>query len=420
MSEEKFESFFTEDQNLTNNAWDSLFGLINPSKSPGSPLCFVHSTNKELSKMENSIRLVVEYRVVKLVELGQQLHQTILRDLPTAKHAFGFDRDMETSSTIAIDLVKSNLCDPILLREKNEPRKLGKLPRLVCGVSVQDNLVHRLAFHNQLVTEQASSGCPIAVSLDLNTPEKTSELYVKFKEHSPVYSSDIKGWDFSTKPEYVLNDTIRTCYMMGVCDVKGNPYPGKESHFYLSIAIAYCLIHRLLQTSDGELFVSTPGMTTSGTLRTFSQNSFIRSFVSVQAEVINLGVSPQQLHTVSVAPTMFVFSGGDDNLTNSPAPPYCTEALGFTVTDYERQTDSFSFCSTTFTDTVSYQDNISKFFVAVMYDKSNWITKMNSFRICFSNHPEYSYYTFLLDCERPLDENSDSTHLNLGLWDDNL
>jgi len=422
--EEKFDEFLNYETRTTNDdTFDIAFDLLHPKKSPGSPLCFLHVANEQLKVMKDSIKNVVDYRIFSLIDLGEKLYEMLCSEPDEAKRFFGLTMDLEFSSLIAVDLVSRNLCDPVLLRHKTECRPLGKKKRLICCVSAQDTLVDRFALHNFLKHEQEHKDIPTATGLDLNTPEKTQELYEEFLSHAPLASSDIQGWEYSTTPELQLNEAIRCSYVMGLCNSSGVVYEGKENHFYLVLARTYCLIHRVLQTQSGDLFTSSPGLTTSGALPTYSRNSGIRTEVAVRAHILSkYACSPSQVVYYSPAPPIYIKAGGDDMLTNSMASPEATARLGFTVTDYAVQENAFNFCSTRFENGVSYQENIRKFVCHVLYDKSHWLEKMQAFESGFRHHPEYDMYAKVFSQETPLCYSSTDApqSLTLGNWDDEL
>lgn len=100
-------------------------------------------------------------------------------------------------------------------------------------------------------------------------------------------------------------------------------------------------------------------------------------------------------------PLRYQKCAGDDNLDTNAKCTSLYRTLGYGITDYSIQVDTFSFCSTTFTNSGSYGDNIEKFFVGCMYDKDYWDDKMLAFDLNYALHPRYLEFKALLDREDP-------------------
>lgn len=410
VKDEGFDNFFNtlpKQESLPDSIFDQLFDCLGKTKSPGSPLCYLAATNEQLVEEKPMMNYFITKRIKNLLQLGESLYHDMCSSPQRFTERMGYDphKDYKWGE----HLFNAGLSDPVLLRKKPEPRLLGKMPRLICMVSVNENLIDRLCTHNMLRREQTMD-IPTAVALDLTTPEKTQNMYSEFQEHSPLFSTDVQGWEYSTTSRYIVLDVVRCSYIMNLCNEYGVVKPGKENHYYLMLARCMVLCHRVMQVGN-ELFTCPAGMTSSGSLRTFSQNSNIRSFVCVEADVMfkeNL-VDPMQLNNYSNSIEKFyIKSGGDDNVTSSRADAKSSELLGFKITDRVEQSNHFDFCSTRFTSQFSYQVNIEKFFTAVMHNKNSYAEKLLAFKNCFVNHPLFEFYKELLLKEAP--DQADDTY----------
>jgi hypothetical protein len=100
----------------------------------------------------------------------------------------------------------------------------------------------------------------------------------------------------------------------------------------------------------------------------------------------------------------FVKSAGDDNLDTNPDATSLYLQYGFVITDYQKQNPSrYDFCSTVFTPTGCYQDNVEKFVVNCIM-KSPSLPMFNQLVTAFKPfeaHPEAPRYYELLKKESP-------------------
>lgn len=365
----------------------AAFSKVKPSKSPGAPLVFVTSTNEPLADLYyDEFKESVENRLFNYETLGECFYDIFLKD--PSEFISLFLMDPESRAKFASFLVDNNFTDCVLLKVKSEPRKLEKQPRLVCMVSVIDNMASRFIIGDMLYDEQLSV-TSTAVALDITTQEETMKMYEEFLSNAPLTSSDVQGWEYSNRFDTHLADLLRRAYSMGLTDNQFN-LVGSKKHLHALIGMSVIEAFRVLQTSRGTLFSSPVGLITSGALSTFSSNSFKRAYVS------------EQVANVIGKPLRYQKCAGDDNLDTNERCTSLYKRLGYVITDYSVQEDVFSFCSTTFTAQGSYGDNIEKFFVGCMYDKSCWSDKMlalNNFRY----HPRFMEFVDLFDYEAPSD-----------------
>lgn len=388
-------NFFEADGSLRLPVFDDVLSRVDKSKCPGAPLVYVCSTNEYLDVIKDQVYTLLNVRISALRKLGRFLTEALkVKDKQVLRRLYGYDAKSallsEVTSDLAVALVELGCCDVILQRVKSETRRLGKTPRLVGMVSVIDTLIDRLLCTDFIFNERAMNS-PTATQLDLNTRSKCQELYEEFKRNAPLTADDVRAWDYSTHPYHINADVIRKGYAMGLCSVRGVVVPGREEHFQLLLARSFCLTHRVLATEEGVLFCSHPGFTTSGALDTFSKNSFSRVLLSCQV---------QQQESRKIVKS-YCKSAGDDFQSRIAGRVETYKKFGFTLTDREVQTDEFHFCSTTFKDGASYQDNIEKFVTGLLFDPNDWDLKLAALQQ-FVSHPRYDEMNALLSAEYEL------------------
>ena len=394
---------FEEDGQVKDYVFLQAMHKVDKSKSPGSPLIHVFPSNAGLHKITNQLYEEVNSRILQLFKLGRYLWK--LTKLGTdVRPLWGYDYNIKFSSEIAKILLQFGCTDPFYQKVKGEVRKLGKMPRLVSMYSVLDTIIQRLLY-NDMLYETRKHSTPVATQLDITTQAETKKLYDEFKSHAPLITSDVQGWDYSTHPHHLLVAMKVHARVSGVIDILDQPLPGKEKIWYLMLAQNFCQIHRVLQTEEGELLSTYPGLTTSGKLDTFNSNSIMRAFVSVQSEYRDANINAE--FPLVGRPVEQKFSylkcAGDDCMTTAQPDVFTYRNLGFVLTDVASQTDEFSFCSTTFGPQFSYQQNIEKFFVQQMYDRSNWSEKLAAMQM-FEHHPWYSRLVYNMYKNSPVDD----------------
>lgn len=389
--EERFATFFNHDGDVKEHVLQYLQEQLDPTKSPGSPLRYKYTTNAGISAITAEFQHVVNSRARKFIDLGEHLWGLRYSDEELFYSMLGYDEDVVLDDSICVWLLSNGYTDPVLLKVKPEPRVVGKVPRLVCMVSSVMNTNARLGLMNPVIQEQRSTDTNTAVALDLNTQAETMKLYDKFKSNAPLSSSDVQGWEYANDVVSFWSDFSRWLYSLGLVDLDFNII-ADASYVYYLMGLFFCELHRVMQTECGNLFVTVLGLVTSGGYITFSGNSNKRSLLSYRvSKSLSLKLR-------------FVFSAGDDNMDSNPYASEIYKAFGYVITDFVVQETSFNFCSTVFTENGSYQENISKSFVNMMYDQSSWEEKLVAFRLNFRFHPEYSHYKELLLLNAPVEE----------------
>lgn len=402
-SQHTFENYF-EGGILKSSVCDHLFAMADPDKSPGNPWFYTVSTNGDMNKHKAEFQLILSKRVSDLIDFGHELLQLFNTNKALFLKAFSYGLDssllMHEHTLISSELIKQGLVDPVALRVKGEPRAVGKRPRLVCMISLCDNLIDRLSIGDALVDEQDTPDLPIATKLDINTPAVTARMYSLFKENSPLQSNDVQGWEYSPRADMVLRSLVKFAYTLGLTDEKFNAFdlninPRGCDELALLVARFYCYVHRVVCTVSGEMVTTPPGMVSSGLLCTFSKNSHERASLAYDCYYITK-------KTLNGKP-LFIKTAGDDCLDNAVSPPFFYENRGYHLTDIEVQSGPFSFCSTTFTNKFAHQQNIAKFFVNVMYTTTAELFSEHllAFDGSFRHHPEYSKYYDLLMSNSP-------------------
>lgn len=218
------------------------------------------------------------------------------------------------------------IMDPIRIFVKNEPhtqakRDAGRV-RLIHSVSVADNLLLRLVYHDQNKREIANwwriPSCPGIGFDDAHIAQFISGL-----GEGPYGHSDMSGWDFS-----VQMWEIELSFMFGSLQEYGGQRP--VSPF---VAALWCQLRNTAESvflmGDGDLIAQTAlGIRKSGAYNTASSNSKERNFV----------------HRLSGG--KWSKTVGDD-LTGDVVPDAIAraKALGHTMRDYQISHGGFHFCS---------------------------------------------------------------------------
>lgn len=344
---------------------------VDKTKTPGSPLKYHMSTNQTvLDNYQAEFDDLICSRVKIYEVLGEHLWHHRETDMYL---------DTDDAAHAAVALLVQNWNDPVLLGPKGEARKIEKQPRLISQVSLVQNSIARLLFGDALIEEQQHPELPVAVALDIVSSEKTKAMYELFQKHTPVAQSDVQGWEWSVDVRHSWLYYFHLAVIMALYDPdKDVIFPGKEKHFYALIAYAYTVIYRVIQTPNGKLYVPPAGQIASGMLATFSQNSFVRSFLSYE-------VADKAGYKCK-----FIMSAGDDNIdTLIVDSRNIYKAMGYKITDYfiKHANEPISFCSTTFSHDGSYQENLEKMVYNMLYSGYD-AQSLQSFEDCFRNHPQ--------------------------------
>lgn len=171
-----------------------------------------------------------------------------------------------------LDLVRAGFCDPVAVMIKGEPHNREKIStgrlRVICLVSIADEVVERLMYANQNEAEIMEwATCPSKPGIGFSEEQVTE--FVRNLPNCVVVSSDVKGWDFCVSEwGFDIDDKFR-CYSTGL---------DETSLFYRCLSKrSYVFCRSLFVLSDGTLLKQlSPGVMKSGSYRTSSSNSRIR------------------------------------------------------------------------------------------------------------------------------------------------
>lgn len=229
---------------------------MNPDASPGCPWSSLAKTNGEI--LDGYRDVIVEAVLYRL------------RTMCSTPYTDSADPEF---------LVRKGLCDPIKLFVKNEPHTQEKLDtgrvRLICSVSLVDQIIERLLFSPQNKVEIAHwDECPSKPGMGFSESQ-TDALFTQVEtlvNETGCYPrcSDMSGWDWSvTEEDYEFDRDFR----LSQCD---DPDPT----FRLVVFWRFlCLSRSVLMFSDGRLIAQVPGfygIMKSGSFNTSSSNSRIR------------------------------------------------------------------------------------------------------------------------------------------------
>lgn len=226
------------------------------------------------------------------------------------------------------------LCDPVKIFVKEEPHSLKKCEelrwRLICSVSVIDNIIARLLFGLQNTTEINSwTYIPSKPGLGFHD-DGLRALYDEVSSAGDISSSDISGWDWSmTKSDFDADLQRRAELNQGL-----------DSSWYKIARMHYlCMQSKVFLLSDGSMYEQTiPGVMPSGWYNTSSTNSFIRCLDSYSVQ-LDCGVARDSLWCIAM---------GDDCIERTVDAAHAIESYGRrgkVVKMYDTFTDSFEFCS---------------------------------------------------------------------------
>lgn len=373
---EEFETFFDSSESaiLKPSAFNQAFEQVDLTKTPGSPLVFVFPTNQKLPEIFGELKLEVERRLV--------LHNALGREVWKRK---SFTSTLESNVQIAAALVARGITDPVLVGFKGEPRKKGKVPRLVSQVSVVVNLEARLIHGNHLRQEQTYDDIPTVTRLDLTTPSETAAMHHRLSSHGALSTSDVQGWEYSVNEDDRWAAWTKEAVGMQLMTPEWTIVPGKERHFFTLLGFHYCLIHRVVQLPEGDLLVPPAGQMSSGELGTFSENSFMRANIS---NLVSLATNGQ--------PVRYVLTGGDDCLDTNADASDDYLSFGKVITDYAVSDSVYNFCSTQFHGSHAFQENIEKSSYAACVRKTFNAEDELSYDTCFKYHPRYEEFRTLV------------------------
>lgn len=388
---EHFEEFFLPDfSDMHDESFNQFFLLLDKTKSPGSPLCFITSNNAGIEKVKDEFRSEVIRRVRALITKGEELYDAFLSDPRLFSNKLGYTSTRNEQDFNSAEVMSLILDDPTLLKVKGEARPVNKQGRLVCMVSAIQNFVTRLALHNAMQEEQDSNDPHMATRLDIITPSSTDALHQAFADEVSkigrgLSSSDVQGYEYSNTINTHYLPLLKWSYAMNLTDIHFRPIQGSSAkHLYLLIGLYYASCFRTMETEDGSLFVGPYGNVTSGGLTTFTDNSLKRNVLSNE-------VSFRLFNT----PVEFTFSAGDDNLDSNPRADDIYKKLGFVITDFVEQKEVFTFCSTILQKGSSYQEGLPKFVANLLFTGKDFDIEA-AFLPTYVHHPDFERFSSML------------------------
>lgn len=395
---------------------ECLYDKIDKLKSPGSPLCYLINSNAGLEGHKAEFFNEVDHRVSNLKVLGELLNDVSDKDIE--EFLMYICEEPGTYDYVSTLLIRKGIADPIKLKKKQEVRPLDKRERLVCMVSVIDATAARLVLNNAVFRENCRRDIPVATRLDITTQEETMKMYEMFLEKAPIYSDDVKGFEYAVTYQHHWLDFHKWQHVMMLEDSD----PGDKLQLAILKAISFTSICKVYQTEQGKLVTSKPGKVDSGRFQTFSTNSFIRNYLTFEFFALDQLISrnptydwsedPESRgsplnylyhndHDVENVDDLFMISAGDDHNCNKTFPDSVTSQFGFIIQDRAAHLDEFSFCSTTFTKDGSYNENIEKFVATRMYEPDSYEESLVYYEQGFSKHPQYEYYLSVLMDNKP-------------------
>jgi len=246
------------------------------------------------------------------------------------------------------ELVRMGMVDPVKVFVKQEPHKLTKIQegrvRLICSVSLLDNLIARLLCSQQNNTEiLRHSTLPVKPGLGLhNDGLKALNSYVNtvFSDHDPA-EGDVKGWDWSFQEWDFTMDCERRIHL---ARASGTVFEKiLKSHFY-------CMARKVFVLSDGTMHEQIiPGIMPSGWYNTSSSNSNCRC-MNHHMIAIEKGFDPR------------IMAMGDDSVEvyfDDAIDAYSRLGKNMSMFNKVSRVD-FEFCSTRFNGYLGVPVNIDK------------------------------------------------------------
>jgi hypothetical protein len=301
------------EEKLSSLNWDQLISNVNLDATPGVPYCQLAPTNaKLLESFSGFLQQILVERLDRLMKYASEV---------------------ETMS--AYQLVVMGLCDPVRVFIKNEVHAAKKVEtgkvRLICSVSIVDQLVERLLFSEQNRMDiKESAYIPSKPGFGLLEPHavlQLREFASLMKTCGPLASTDMSTWDF-TMQEWEW----RAEYKMRCILNSANPHDSwsimaRSRMLALSLSV-YCL-------SDGRLYSqSSRGIMKSGSYLTSSTNSRIRALCAYLRGSPSMTMGDDCVE---------VLKGSEEELIAFYSK------LGHVVKDVKVGSDTFEFCSHLFT-----------------------------------------------------------------------
>lgn len=305
-----------------------------------------------------------------------------------------FDAEIESNTTL--DVFRKGLVDPVRVFPKNEPHSEKKLEegriRLICSVSLVDNIVDRCIFGLQNSHEIENwKTIPSKPGMGF-TDDSVTSLCAEIDSFQDPVSTDASGWDWSVQGwEYELEAEARIL-LMESCTPKIASLIRNRM---------FCMSSSLFVLPSGAVYAQdTPGIMKSGLYVTSSSNSRI-GFMDY----------------IMIGGTKIVVQG--DDTVQEKVPNYEDKylELGHRVTGVEFPS-GFEFCSQRFLDYKRYSQNAAKLVFNLIHQNklilSERMARYEIFLQDLGDHPELEHY---IQCLR--DANyflKDHLDLSSGSW----
>lgn len=337
------------------------------------------------------------------VALHCATNASVLGKFPDVLKRAVFDRLMllsmvQVTEEDPMELVLSMLCDPVRVFVKNEPHLPEKVAqgrfRLICSVSLIDQLCERILYSRQNAIEIASwTEIPSKPGMGLDDAS-LQFLHRKWSTYANPHEADISGWDFSMQAwemEWEADFRARLCGLVGT------PY-----HRAMRNRV-HCEARTLFMLSDGRLFKQMrAGKRCSGSYNTSSGNSRCRVFVGLLKGAKD------------------VFAMGDDSVEDDDAPVEQSitryDGYGHKVKSYAAsKPGEFEFCSTR----IYEQDGVvkgeplnwSRVTFRLLYATGDWEGRWSQFERDMRWHPDRE---FMKTIRRLFELNINDVHLQSG------
>lgn len=280
-------------------------------------------------------------------------------------------------------LVKCGACDPVRLFVKQEPHSQDKILagrfRLICSVSLIDQVVERVLFGPQNRIEIASwTSCPSKPGMgldDIGIEKITRE--VRRQLGADIAQTDISGWDWSVQ-SWEQDAEAEMRIRLSNLDPKS---------LYASAIRARMIVSGLsvFVLSSGKLFSQLRrGVMKSGQYITSSSNSRIRILAS------------------KIVRSLWAIAMGDDCLEKITVHPNIAKQryadIGHTVKEFKTfDGETFAFCSTLFRNGKGEPQNWHRSLYRLLSHSP--ITKEFEMQFCY----EMRHSPHLLLCRQLLD-----------------
>lgn len=304
--------------------------------------------------------------------------------------------DADAMSISALAAFRRGLVDPIRVFPKNEPHTEKKLRegrvRLICSVSLVDNIIDRCIFGLQNSNEIENwKTIPSKPGMGFSE-DSVLALSAEVESYSFPVSTDASGWDWSVQGwEYEMEAQARVKLMKGC-----TPLLSRLIHNRMR-----CMASSVFILPSGAIYAQdTPGIMKSGLYVTSSSNS-------------RIGFMDYKM----IGGTRIIVQGDDtvQEKVDDYEDKYLT--LGHRVTGVEEES-GFEFCSQRFSARTRYSQNAHKLvFNLIHQNKVPLSERMARFAVFLEDlgeHPEKEYH---ISCLRDAHYfANDPQDLQAGSW----